>query len=281
MNSPVALVTGASSGIGRETALALNAAGMVVYGAARSPMTDLADHGVRICQLDVTDDGSLTAAVERIRTEAGRIDVLVNNAGYGSYGAIEDVPMSEAHRQFEVNVFGAMRLTQLVLPMMREQGKGRVVNVSSMAGRFSMALGGWYHATKYAIEALSDALRQETRGTGVDVVIIEPGLIHTHWSKIAADHLRATSGLGRYSVIANNFATALELTSRTATDPGVIGRTIAHACVTASPRTRYRRGSGAIAVTTMTELLPTRVVDALIHVGLTHVDQMVRFLGNR
>ncbi|MDR2931469.1 MAG: SDR family NAD(P)-dependent oxidoreductase [Propionibacteriaceae bacterium] len=277
MDTPVALVTGASSGIGREAALDLNARGITVYGAARRAMPELEDRGIHTLPLDVTDETSMTTCVETLIQREGRIDILVNDAGYGSYGAIEDMPLTEARRQFEVNVFGAMRLTQLILPHMIDAKRGRIVNISSMGGRFSMAFGGWYHATKYAVEALSDALRQEVRSFGVDVVIIEPGLIHTEWPTIAADHLRSTSGLGRYADLARNFATALELAGRGfATDPAVIGRVVAHAATTAHPRTRYRRGAGAIAITTATALAPDRVFDFTIKLLLTHLDQILR-----
>ena len=198
MTSKTALVTGASSGIGEATALKLREVGYTVYGAARrlERMKELADEGVRLLTMDVTDDDSMRAGVERIVSESGRIDVLVNNAGYGSYGAVEDVPLSEARYQFEVNVFGAARLIQLVLPQMRSQGSGTIVNICSMGGRIYTPLGGWYHGTKFALEALSDCLRMETKPFGIDVVMIEPGSIRTEWGGIAADNLRRVSGAG-------------------------------------------------------------------------------------
>jgi len=277
MTPVVALVTGASSGIGRETALALAARGVKVYAAARRDMADLGRRGIRTVQLDVTNDESMRGCVETVLSEQAHIDILVNNAGYGSYGAIEDVAIDEARRQFEVNVFGAMRVAQLILPTMIGQGSGRIINVSSMGGRFSMALGGWYHATKYALEAVSDALRQEVRGFGVDVVLIEPGLIHTEWPKIAADHLRTASGLGRYADIANSFAAGLEFTSRGfATDPAVIARVIANAATgSRRPRTRYRAGLGAVPLTTLVSLLPDRVYDAAIRLFLKHAGDLL------
>jgi NAD(P)-dependent dehydrogenase (short-subunit alcohol dehydrogenase family) len=163
-----ALVTGASSGIGEATALKLHELGYTVYGAARRTerLQQLASRGVRPLAMDVTDDDSMRAGVEQIVAETGCVDVLVNNAGYGSYGAIEDVPLDEARRQFAVNVFGAMRLTQLVLPHMREQRSGTVVNISSMGGKIHTPLGGWYHGTKFAVEALSDCLRLEVKPFG-------------------------------------------------------------------------------------------------------------------
>ena len=176
MNTKTALVTGASSGIGEATALKLHELGFTVYGAARRTdrLEQLAQRGIKPLAMDVTDDESIRAGVERIIADTGRIDVLVNNAGYGSYGAIEDVPSAEARRQFDVNVFGAMRLTQLVLPHMREQRSGTVVNISSMGGKIFTPLGGWYHATKFAVEALSDCLRLEVKPFGINVVVIGP-----------------------------------------------------------------------------------------------------------
>src|SRR5262245_52781560 len=157
MDTKVAIVTGASSGIGESTARRLRALGYTVYAAARrvDRMAGLAADGIRVVRLDVTDDASMSALVDHVVAESGRIDVLVNNAGYGSYGAVEDVPLAEARRQFEVNVFGLARLTQLVLPHMRRQGAGRIVNISSIGGKIHEPLGGWYHATKFAVEGLS------------------------------------------------------------------------------------------------------------------------------
>ncbi|MFD4506570.1 oxidoreductase, partial [Streptomyces sp. NPDC058457] len=190
-----ALVTGASSGIGEATALKLQSLGYTVYAAARRTdrLQKLADRGIRPLAMDVTSDDSMQAGVARIVAETGRIDVLVNNAGYGSYGAIEDVPLSEGRYQFEVNVFGAMRLAQLALPHMRARKSGTIINVTSMGGKIHTPLGGWYHGTKFALEALSDCLRLETKPFGIDVVIIEPGGIATEWGTIAADGLRKAS----------------------------------------------------------------------------------------
>src|SRR5215207_11623280 len=179
----VALITGASSGIGEATAVELLRRGFTVYGAARrvDRMAALADRGVHVIEMDVTDDASMTSGVERVIREQGRIDVLVNNAGYGSYGALEDVPLDEARRQFEVNVFGLARLTQLVLPHMRAQRDGYIVNISSMGGKIWEPLGSWYHASKFAVEGLSDSLRVEVAEFGIKVVIIEPGTIRSEW----------------------------------------------------------------------------------------------------
>ena len=165
-----AFVTGASAGIGEATARALLAAGYRVFAGARrlDRMAELAAAGATLLKLDLTDDASIVAAVNAIKSEAGRIDVLVNNAGYGSYGALEDVPLSEGRRQFEVNVFGLARLCQLVLPMMRAQKSGKIVNITSIGGKIWEPLGGWYHATKFAVEGLSDCLRVEVARFGID-----------------------------------------------------------------------------------------------------------------
>jgi NAD(P)-dependent dehydrogenase (short-subunit alcohol dehydrogenase family) len=176
------LITGCSTGIGHATAARLAASGWTVYATARRPET-LADlTGCRTLALDVTDEASMQAAV----AEVGEVGALVNNAGYSLSGALETLPMDEVRRQFETNVFGLLRLTQLVLPGMRRAGRGTIVNVSSMGGRLVFPGGGAYHASKYAVEALSDALRMEVKGFGIDVVCVEPGLIRTEFGATAA-----------------------------------------------------------------------------------------------
>jgi len=196
----IILLTGASSGIGYQTAKSLAKEGHVVYGAARriEKMETLKQFGVKPIYLDVTDEESIKSAIDTIIGNEGRIDVLINNAGYGSYGAVEDVEINEARRQFEVNLFGLARLVQLVLPHMRKQKAGRIINVSSMGGRMTSYFGGWYHATKYALEAFSDALRMEVTDFGIDVSLIEPGLIKTDWGIIAANKLADSSKGGAY-----------------------------------------------------------------------------------
>jgi short-subunit dehydrogenase len=266
----VALVTGASSGIGADAALRLKKAGYTVYGAARRTerMSALQKAGVKVLSLDVTDDDSVRRAVDTITRESGRIDVLVNNAGYGSYGSVEDVPMDEARAQIEVNVFGLARLTQLVLPHMRAQRSGTIINISSMGGKLVTPLGAWYHASKYAVEALSDALRMETAQFGINVVVIEPGSIRTEWGAIAAQNLRETSSKGAYATLADATATALAASSepgtRTASAPSVIGKTIVKIASAQHPRTRYRVGFGSAPLLFMRWLLPDRAFDALI-----------------
>ncbi|MDT0318588.1 oxidoreductase [Streptomyces millisiae] len=268
MPAKTALVTGASSGIGEATALKLKELGYTVYGAARRTerLESLADRGVLPLGMDVTDDASMRAGVERVIAESGRIDVLVNNAGYGSYGAIEDVPMAEARRQFEVNVFGAMRLAQLALPHMRAQHGGTIVNITSMGGKIHTPLGGWYHGTKFALEALSDCLRMEARPFGVDVVVIEPGGIATEWGGIAADHLRETSGSGAYAKQADAVAASLssEVNAKRNSPPQVIADAIGKAVTARRPRTRYATGFAARPLITLRRVLPDRAFDAVM-----------------
>lgn len=196
--SKAVLITGCSSGIGRATARRLARGGWTVYATARRPETldDLAADGCRTLALDVTDEASMAAAVERVERDHGAVGVLVNNAGYSQSGAIETVPLDAVRRQFETNVFGLVRLTQLALPRMREQRWGKIVNLSSMGGRLVFPGGGHYHATKHAVEAISDALRFEVRGFGVDVIVIEPGLITTEFGNAAAASFEAVDGAG-------------------------------------------------------------------------------------
>ncbi len=264
----IALVTGASSGIGEATALELAAAGYTVYAAARrvERMKHLKASGIRPMAMDVTDDASLSAGVDQIIAETGRIDVLVNNAGYGSYGALEDVPMEEARHQFDVNVFGAARLIQLVLPHMRAQRSGKIVNITSMGGKVHTPLGAWYHATKFALEALSDCLRMELKPFGIDVIIIEPGGIRSEWSGIAADKVRAVSSDGPYAAQGNAVAQSLtsESTQKRSSPPELIGRTIRKAVQARKPRTRYAVGYGAKPMILMHDVLPDRAFDAMM-----------------
>jgi NAD(P)-dependent dehydrogenase (short-subunit alcohol dehydrogenase family) len=185
--SKAVLITGCSSGIGRATALRLVRAGWPVYATARRQETiaELSEAGANALALDVTDEQSMRAAVAEVEHAEGAVGVLINNAGYSQSGAIETVPLDAVRRQFETNVFGLVRLTQLVLPKMRAQRWGKIVNIGSMGGRLSFPGGGYYHATKHALEAISDALRFELRGFGIDVVLLEPGLITTDFGEAA------------------------------------------------------------------------------------------------
>ena len=268
MAAKVALVTGGSSGIGEATALKLHELGYTTYAAARrmQRMEHLTKAGIRPLAMDVTDEESLQSGVKHILAEEGRIDVLVNAAGYGSYGALEDVPLAEARDQFEVNVFGAARLTQLVLSHMRDQRSGTIVNITSMGGKIYTPLGGWYHATKFALEALSDCLRMEVKPFGINVVVIEPGGIQTEWPGIAADKLKQASSGGPYAKQANAVADSLtsDATARRSSPPTLIADTIAKAVTARRPKTRYAVGYGAKPIIFLHGILPDRAFDAFI-----------------
>jgi len=236
----VAMVTGASSGIGKAIVQQLLKDGWIVYGAARrvEKMADNEAMGAKVLSLDVTDDASMTTAVQTLLSTEGQIDALVNNAGYGSYGALEDVPLQEAKRQFDVNVFGLMRLTQLVLPSMRSAKSGTIVNISSMGGRIWMPIGGWYHATKHAVEVLSDALRMETEPFGIRVVVVQPGAIESEWSSIAAQTLRENSQGSAYQSTVEPMAKVLE-DYQNASSPDVVAKAVSKAVNSRNPKRRY------------------------------------------
>lgn len=262
----VALVTGASSGIGEATARQLIAAGWRVYAGARrvDRMQPLAAAGARLLALDVTDDASMQQAIDTIHRDQGRLDALVNNAGYGSYGALEEVPLDEGRRQFEVNVFGLARLTQLALPVMRAQRSGRIVNITSIGGKIGEPFGSWYHATKFAVEGLSDSLRMELHPFGIDVVIIEPGAIKTEWNGIARDGLMKYSGDGPYRDGAREHVKMLASADQgpMPSPPEVVARTIVRALQAARPKTRYATGGGAQMVLFLRRMLSDRAFDA-------------------
>jgi NAD(P)-dependent dehydrogenase (short-subunit alcohol dehydrogenase family) len=260
------LVTGASAGIGEETVKGLLGAGYTVYAGARrlDRMQPLAVAGARLLALDVTDDTSLTTAVNTILQEAGRIDVLINNAGYGSYGALEDVPLEEGRRQFDVNLFGLARLIQLVLPTMRAQHSGRIINVSSIGGKLGEPFGSWYHATKFAVEGLSDSLRMELYPFGIDVVVIEPGAILTEWNRIAREGLMKYSGDGAYRDGARAHAKMMASADQGSfpSPPSVVAKTIVKAVQARKPKTRYATGGGASLILFLRRVLSDRAFDA-------------------
>jgi NAD(P)-dependent dehydrogenase (short-subunit alcohol dehydrogenase family) len=266
-----ALVTGASSGIGEETVKGLLAAGYIVYAGARrvDRMEPLRTAGAVLLSLDVTDDASMNNAVQTMLKDTGRIDVLVNNAGYGSYGALEDVPLDEARRQFDVNIFGLARLTQLVLPTMRAQQSGRIVNISSVGGKLGEPFGSWYHATKFAVEGLSDSLRMELRQFGIDVVVIQPGAIISEWNRIARDGLMKFSGEGGYRDSARAYVKFMKSADegRLPSPPSVVAKTIVKAVQARRPKTRYATGGGAKPVLFLRRVLSDRAFDAMMLLG--------------
>lgn len=270
----VILITGASSGIGYAAAQMLARKGCKVYGAARrvEKIEPLRSEGVIPLKLDVTDAAACHACVAQIVAAEGRLDALVNNAGYGHFGAIENVPDEQARYQMEVNVFAMAELTRAVLPVMREQGSGRIVNISSVAGRSVLYFGGWYHVSKYAVEAFSDALRIETKPFGIDVVMIEPGATRTEWGNIAASHLEETSRGTVYEQAASReaalfrYAFSLKLLS----PPESIAKAIVKAVLRRRPRARYVVGFGSRTLLVLHALLPTRWWDALMR-GAGHL----------
>ena len=270
MTSPrVALVTGGSSGIGESAARMLKEKGFEVYAVARrvDRMKALADDGIHVFGMDVSDEESMASGIQRILDEQGRIDVLVNNAGYGSFGAVEDVPIDEARRQFEVNLFGLARLIQLVLPTMRAQRSGVIINISSIGGHFYEPLGAWYHATKHALEGFSDSLRLELRPHGIDVAIIEPAAIRSEWADIAADSMLDTAKGGAYEEQARKAAGLFERSYSPAmsSGPEVVAQAIVKAATARRPRIRYPVGKGARTIITSRRMLPDRVFDRVVH----------------
>lgn len=265
MEKKVIILTGASSGIGYQTAEKLAKQGHIVYGAARrvEKMEPLEAFGVKPLQMDVTSEESIEQAVDAVVEAEGRIDALVNNAGHGSYGAIEDVSMDEARKQFDVNLFGIAMLTKKVLPYMRRQRSGIIVNITSMGGRVTTYFGAWYHATKYALEAFSDALRMETKQFGIKVAIIEPGGIKTPWGFIAADHLEESAKGGAYEEQARKTAEGIrkQYSGSMMSDPKIIAKAISRAVNSRRPKTRYLIGLGAKPIVFLHSILPTRWFD--------------------
>ena len=245
-----ALVTGASSGMGKATAKQLLADGYTVYAAARrlEKMEDLKALGARTLKMDITTEEDVQAVVQTITEEAGGVDVLVNNAGFAVYGPMEDVSPEEAHYQFEVNVFGLARITQLVLPYMREKKAGKIVNISSMGGKIYTPLGSWYHATKHALEGWSDCLRLEVKPFGIDVIIIEPGGVDSEFGGVAFEPMveRAQNG-SAYAPMIKSMTDMMENMGDRAggSPPEVIAETISKALKARTPRTRYVAGSMA------------------------------------
>ncbi len=263
----VALITGASSGIGEKTAIILKEKGFIVYGAARrqDKLQKLEEKGIKTISLDVTNEESMINCVNKIIKNEGRIDVLVNNAGYGSFGAVEDVDLAEARRQVEVNIFGLARMTQLVLPYMRNNNYGKIVNISSMGGRLWTPLGAWYHATKHAVEGFSACLRMETKAFGIDVIVIEPGGIKTDWGFIAADNLEKASKDSAYKEMSKKTATSMrKMYGGNLTQPEIIAKCIAKSVIASKPKTRYLVGYGAKPAVYMHKIFGDRVYDFII-----------------
>jgi NADP-dependent 3-hydroxy acid dehydrogenase YdfG len=266
------LITGCSSGIGHATAERLAAEGWTVYATARRPesIADLLKKGCQTLALDVTDEASMQTAVQAVTEAEGAVGVLVNNAGYSQSGAVETVPIDQVRRQFETNVFGLIRMCQLVLPGMRQQRWGKLVNIGSMGGRVTFPGGGVYHATKYAVEAISDALRFEVRGFGVDVILVEPGLITTRFGEVASASVAEARDDGPYAEFNRKVA---ELTENAYKGPGVklagggpdaVAKTIARALSADRPKARYPVTPSARPIITLRRLTPDRVWDLMM-----------------
>ncbi len=271
--SKAVLITGCSSGIGHATAEHLAARGWTVYASARRPesIADLAERGCKTLALDVTDEDSMRAAVAAVEEAEGAVGALVNNAGYSQSGAVETLPLDRLRAQFETNVFGLIRMCQLVLPGMRRQGGGRIVNVSSMGGRLTFPGGGAYHGTKHAVEALSDALRFEVRGFGVDVVVIEPGLIKTRFGETAAGSIDAAAAAGDDPYAEFNAAVSTATAevyegplARLGGGPETVARAIERAITSRRPKTRYKVTPSARLALAQRRLLSDRAWDAFL-----------------
>ncbi len=264
--SKVILITGASSGMGKATAELMLKKGYTVYGAARrtEKMNDLKQAGAKIIQMDVTNEQSMALGIQDIIKNDKRIDVLVNNAGFGLYGAIEDVTLESAKDQMEVNVFGLARLTQLVLPHMRDQSNGTIVNISSIGGKIANPFGGWYHASKFAVEALSDSLRMEVKQFGINVVVIAPGGVKSEWSDIAMENAQKISASGVYGkMIQKMIKTGKKFKDKNA-EPEIIANLINKAITSRKPKTRYSGGFMAKPLLFLRKVLSDKQMDKMI-----------------
>lgn len=264
----VVLITGASSGMGKETAKKLLEEGYTVYVAARrlDKMRDLQELGATPLKMDITKEEDIVGVVNQITAEHGDVDVLINNAGYGSYGAMEDTTIDDARYQFEVNLFGLARLTQLVLPYMREKKAGKIVNISSMGGKIYTPLGSWYHATKHALEGWSDCLRLELAQFGIDVIIIEPGAIQTSFGDVLLKPMMQRSGSTAYAELAKKMekATKESYEKGGASPPSVIANVIAKAIRARKPKTRYAAGKLAKPLMFVRKWFGDRVFDRAV-----------------
>lgn len=266
MKNQVVLVTGASSGIGKATAERLAVRGHKVFAAARNPqaLQSIQQSNLIPITLDVTLSNSVEAAVTTTIEQAGRIDVLVNNAGYGQYGTIEETPLEKVNKQFEVNVLGMAAMTKQVLPLMRRQGSGRIVNMSSVAGKLVTPFAGWYSASKHAVEAFSDALRMEVAPFGIDVIIVEPGAIRTGFEDTAVSELDALSTLEAYQRRAAAFRRLVQGSYRSAPGPDVVAMIIHEAIEARRPRTRYAATNDAQVYIGLKRFLSDRLLDRLL-----------------
>ncbi|MBO3064957.1 oxidoreductase [Staphylococcus shinii] len=259
----VALITGASSGIGFETAKMLAKKDYRVYAVSRNikNMQALLAYNVNIIQLDITDYNAIHEVVNHILIREGHIDILINNAGYGSYGAVEDVSIEEAKRQFEVNLFGLSELTRAVIPSMREQKAGKIINISSIGGRIPNYFGTWYHASKYALEGYSESLRLELSDFGIDVIIIEPGGIKTEWGTIAAQNLKSVAKGGHYEEKALKMAQSMikQQSLNILSHPSVVAKVIIKSIEKRHVQAKYVTGFIAKPLIILHAILPIKL----------------------
>ncbi|MDX1686266.1 MAG: oxidoreductase [Saprospiraceae bacterium] len=262
------LITGASSGMGKAMAKELLNGDHKIYVAARrlEKMNDLKELGATPLAMDITDEEDVKRVVNVIDQETEGIDILINNAGFGLYGAVEDVPIEKARYQFDVNLFGLAHLTQFVLPGMRKKGKGKIINISSMGGEIYTPLGAWYHASKHALEAWSDCLRLELDPFGIDVVIIQPGIIKTEFAEVLVDQIKETSMNGPYSEMAQAISKATQdsYTSDGGSPPELIAKIVKKVVNSDNPKTRYAGGKLAKPLMWARHLLSDRLFDRLV-----------------
>lgn len=268
----VTMVTGASSGIGKEIVKQLLVDGYVVFAAARriERMADLKQLGAIPLKMDISNASDISKAISTIHQTHAGIDVLVNNAGFGLYGAVEDTSLEDARYQFEVNVFGLAHLTQEVLPHMRNKRFGRIVNISSIIGKIYCPLGSWYCASKHALEGWSDCLRIELAPFGIDVVLVEPGIIQTEFGSTALGPMQERSGKSAYAHMTQLLAVAMEKSYRQnkRSHPSVVARTISKALKSKKPKTRYAVGQMAKPLLFARRWISDRIFDKLIMMQL-------------
>ncbi|MDG2459463.1 MAG: oxidoreductase [Luminiphilus sp.] len=264
-NKKVALITGASSGIGADIAMRMASAGYAVYAGARrvDRMRELEAAGINISELDVTSAASIASFVQGVLEQEKKIDILINNAGYGSYGAVEDVDIEEARRQFEVNLFGLAAMTNAVLPSMRSNRSGTIIHMGSVGGKLWSVLGGWYQASKYALEGLADCTRNELRPFGIHVVLLEPGGIKSEWRENVMSSIQKTSGNGPYSAIATAANSFFEGAASLEAQPKVVSDLILKVCSSDNPKPRYVVPTNAKIMLVLKALLTDRFFDKI------------------
>ena len=265
----VIFITGASSGMGKDTAMDLIQQGHIVYCAARrvEEMNDLKLAGGYVLQLDVSNEQDIAHSVNQIIEEQGRIDVLWNNAGYGLYGSVEDTSLEDARYQFEVNLFGLARLTQMVTPFMREAQSGTIINTSSIGGKIYAPMGAWYHASKHAVEGFSDCLRLELEPKGINVVVLEPGAIKTEFPEVMSKQVLGNSGYGPYQDLAKRVANlSLKESGKdgAGSPTAVISKVVQEIIYSPKPKTRYAVGKFSTTTLLMRRFLSDRIFDRII-----------------